>query len=156
MVERVDLDVPRWDQTQYWGRVKYFFTTTNPLNIFKSDSELQKCKHIVDNYKYVNAKKKKLRHWSRKNKIKNKLFSLLKLKNRACEGTKIYIIHRTICRKDGIVPNGLTLGDVYKSKDVVDSAFHPETGEKMIIFGRMSAQVPMNMLITGCMVTFYK
>jgi len=51
MTERVNLDVPRWDQTQYWGRVKYFFTTTNPLNIFKSNLELEKCKEIVNNYK---------------------------------------------------------------------------------------------------------
>ncbi|KAF0763907.1 sideroflexin-1 [Aphis craccivora] len=109
MTERVNLDVPRWDQTQYWGRVKYFFTTTNPLNIFKSDFELEKCKEIVNNYK-----------------------------------------------KGDSIPDGLTLEDVYKAKDVVDSAYHPETGDKMIIFGRMSAQVPMNMLITGCMVTFYK
>lgn len=59
-------------------------------------------------------------------------------------------------RKGDSIPHGLTLDDVYKAKDVVDSAYHPETGDKMIIFGRMSAQVPMNMLITGCMVTFYK
>lgn len=59
-------------------------------------------------------------------------------------------------RKGYRIPDGLTLDDVYKAKDIVDSAYHPETGEKMIIFGRMSAQVPMNMLITGCMVTFYK
>lgn len=59
-------------------------------------------------------------------------------------------------RKGDSIPDGWTLDDVYKAKDVVDSAYHPETGDKMIIFGRMSAQVPMNMLITGCMVTFYK
>lgn len=61
-----------------------------------------------------------------------------------------------VFRKSGSLPEGLSLDQVYKAKDVVDSAYHPETGEKMIIFGRMSAQVPMNMLITGCMVTFYK
>ncbi|XP_025411790.1 sideroflexin-1-like isoform X1 [Sipha flava] len=106
---RVNLDEPRWDQTQYWGRVKYFLTTTNPLNVFKSNSELERCKQIVTSYK---------------------------------NGENI--------------PDGLTLNDVYKAKDVVDSAYHPETGEKMIIFGRMSAQVPMNMLITGGLITFYK
>ncbi len=104
----------------YSGRAKHFFAVTNPLNLLCSGAQLDHAKDIVQRYRF--------------------LFLLI---------FALFFSHYLYHRKGEDIP-GLTEDELWRCKQIYDSAFHPETGEKMILIGRMSAQVPMNMAITGC------
>jgi tricarboxylate carrier len=58
--------------------------------------------------------------------------------------------------RNGTEDKSLTDCDIWDAKELYDSAYHPQTGEKLFLPGRISAQVPGNCFITGMMMTFYK
>ena len=58
--------------------------------------------------------------------------------------------------RDGREPQGTTHEQIWNARQLYESAFHPDSGELQNFIGRMSFQVPGGMLITGCMLQFYK
>lgn len=108
MSTRPNIEEPRYDQSTFEGRARHFFITTNPLNVFATDGDLEGAKKIVEDF------------------------------------------------RAGKEDKSLTVEDIWQAKQLYDSAFHPQTGEKVFLPGRMSFQVFGNMTITGCMMTFYK
>lgn len=58
--------------------------------------------------------------------------------------------------RKGSEPPGTTIEQVIYAKKLYESAFHPDSGEKQNVFGRMSFQVPGGMAITGAMLQWYR
>ena len=47
----VNIDQPRYDQETYTGRAKHFFLTTNPLNVFVTNAQLENARTLVIKYR---------------------------------------------------------------------------------------------------------
>uniref|UniRef100_A0A182JND0 Sidoreflexin n=1 Tax=Anopheles christyi TaxID=43041 RepID=A0A182JND0_9DIPT len=58
--------------------------------------------------------------------------------------------------KAGTIPQSTTIDQLHYAKKLYESAFHPDSGEKQNVFGRMSFQMPGGMAITGAMLQWYK
>lgn len=43
---------PRFDQSTFWGRLRYFLTVTDPRTLLVDDQRLEKSKHIVEAYEH--------------------------------------------------------------------------------------------------------
>ncbi|XP_063218925.1 sideroflexin-2 isoform X2 [Bacillus rossius redtenbacheri] len=56
----------------------------------------------------------------------------------------------------GKEPPGTTQEQIIYAKKLYESSFHPDSGEKQNVFGRMSFQVPGGMAVTGAMLQFYR
>ena len=49
----VDLSQPKWDQSNYLGRARHFFSATNPMNLFVTPASLDDAKNLVQRHKSV-------------------------------------------------------------------------------------------------------
>lgn len=48
---RINLDVPRYNQSEFSGRLRHFFGITDWRLCFKSDEELNQAKDLLDKYR---------------------------------------------------------------------------------------------------------
>nr|CAB3266023.1 sideroflexin-2-like [Phallusia mammillata] len=61
-----------------------------------------------------------------------------------------------ISYRSGQLPPDYSEEKYLQAKQLYDSAYHPDTGEKMPLIGRMSFQVPAGMTMLGLLLQFYK
>nr|CRZ25773.1 BMA-SFXN-2 [Brugia malayi] len=50
-LQRYNIDNPRWDQSRFLGRLRYFITITDPLKAFASQDTLQYSKRLLELYR---------------------------------------------------------------------------------------------------------
>lgn len=128
-----DIDAPRWDQSTFMGRLKHFFNITDCRTVLLPDSRLDEAKALVESCRW------EMDGFDEVIYLSSSCFLLSVTPPRA-----------------GSVPPGTTEEQLHYAKKLYDSAFHPDTGDRMNLIGRMSFQVPGGMAITGFMLQFYR
>lgn len=68
----------------------------------------------------------------------------------------INVAMTTTWNREGITLPNVTKDEAIRARVIYNSAYHPDTGDKMNVIGRMSAQVPCGMVLIGGMMVFYK
>lgn len=131
-----DIDAPRWDQSTFMGRLKHFFNITDWRTVLLPDSRLDEAKVLVESCRWRN----RLIWWGY-------LYAFLPVS---------YFLSLPLSLRAGSIPPGTTEEQLHYAKKLYDSAFHPDTGDRMNLTGRMSFQVPGGMAITGFMLQFYR
>jgi hypothetical protein len=48
---KFNIEEPRFAQGTYWGRAKHFFVTTNPVNLWATQEQLEEAKDLLDQFK---------------------------------------------------------------------------------------------------------
>jgi hypothetical protein len=98
---------PRFDQSNYIGRLKHFLDVIDPRTLLTSDAELEQSLTLLKKYENNNNQ----------------------------------------------IPAGVTNEEMWDAKKIKDAIIHPVTNEKMLVAGRMSSFVPMNVPIAFGMLT---
>ena len=123
-----DISQIRWDQATFLGRLNHFSRITDPRLLLKSRRDVETAQH---------------------------LYHLAKLG--AGEVVRQRTLTLLLCTyREGHVPRGTTQTQLYHAQTLYHSAVHPDTEEIMHPAGRMSAQVPCGMVITGILLALYK
>lgn len=132
--ETIDVDIsrPRYPQNTFFGRFRHFWEVANPINSLASDAVLQEAKSTVLGYRAGTVKVLA--------PVQNEKSAFIEESN-SDEAVKQ-------------VTKYVSEADLWRAKSLYDSAFHPDTGEKVFVLGRMACQVPTNTLIVGCMLHF--
>lgn len=145
-----DIDAPQWDQSTFMGRLRHFLTITDPRTALVPERELDRAREVVASCRWTPPplpdppKKKQTPH-----------------RDAACIPSEMLGVLGSLLPscgfgRAGLVPPGSSREQLLYAKKLYDSAFHPDSGEKMNLIGRMSFQVPGGMALTGCMLQFYR
>lgn len=142
-----DLDQPRHDQAFFANRLRHFYSTINPLFCVATDKELDDAMAIVQRYRTLHAGT---------NTISGTKTSGTNVSGTNISGTDSNANSFSSTTATTVTTTTTSTSDenIWQSKHLVDSAFHPDTKEKIPVPGRLSFTAPGCTLICSAMLLF--